>query len=162
MTDTNGALGWDTQTVEDPGGDGGSYTLLEPGEYSFTIAEMKRAQHNGSAKIGPCPKAIVTVQVDAGGGETVNVYHNLFLHTNCTGLLAQFFAGIGLHEHGEPLRLDWSRIVGCRGRCKLGHWHSKEKDQKYNDIKQFLDPPEQPAQNRGLLVPKSESEEIPF
>jgi len=132
--------GWDDEIEKDSEG----FTLLEPGEYDFEVVNFERARHNGSAKLPACNKAIITLRVSAPDGRSVDLKHNLFLHSKCEGLLSAFFVGIGLKKHGEKLKMDWSKVVGRRGRCTVGVHEYNGKT--YNDIKRILEPKEAPAQ----------------
>jgi hypothetical protein len=71
------------------------------------------------------------------------VKHRLFLHSKTTGLLAQFFRGIGLRKHGDPLVLDWNAVAGCRGYAKLGTRKYEGRD--FQEIKSFIEPDDWPA-----------------
>lgn len=136
-------LGWDDEISND-GQD--QFIVAEPGEYAFEIVDLKRARHqstNEPGKLPDCPKAIVTVRISTADGDHVDIKNNLFLHSRCEGILCQFFRSIGQRKHGEPLRPDWQRVIGSRGRCKVSvrDWVDKDgKKRKSNDIKSFLDP----------------------
>lgn len=153
VDETNKAFGWDEQVIDDPGG-GDDFRLLEPGEYNFIVKGLKRANFNGSQKMCACPMAIIQIGVSDEMGE-VDLFHNLYLNLKCKGLLARFFASIGLHKHGEALNLAWNQVVGRSGRCIVAHRDYNGK--QYNDLKKFLDPPAgaEPA-------PASDQGEIPF
>lgn len=151
-------LGWDDEISND-GQD--QFVVAEPGEYAFEIVDLKRARHqaSGSGKLPDCPKAIVTVRIQTADGDQVDIKNNLFLHSRCEGLLCQFFRSIGQRRHGEPLRPDWNRVIGSRGRCKVSvrDWVDKDgQKKKSNDIKTFLDPSNgsrgggQPAASEGF------------
>lgn len=122
-----------------------SFTLLPEGEYPFEVTEMERARHPGSAKLPACNKAIVTVKIDGGELGITTCKSNLFLHSRTEGLLCAFFTAIGQRKHGEPLAMNWGKVVGSRGRCKVGirKWIGEKDGQEHesNEIKQFLDPP---------------------
>lgn len=156
MSEESKALGWDTETVDNPGGDS-DFRLLTPGEYQFIVTGLKRSQFNGSAKMCACPMAVVDLEMADDAG-TITLPHRLYLNTKTTGLLAQFFNAIGLHKHGEPLRLDWSKIVGRQGWCRVENRVFKGTDgtdKTTNDVKRFLDP-------EKIAVTAVPQEEIPF
>ena len=53
-------------------------------------------------------------------------------------MISAFFIGIGLKKHGEPLKMDWPRVVGRKGRAKIGiRMHDGSSITK---IKTFYDP----------------------
>lgn len=121
--------------------DGPDFTLLPAGDYDFTVTGFDRERHPGSAKLPPCNKAVVHIQIDAPQGRAV-INHNLFLHSKCEGLLCAFFSSIGLRKHGEKLRMNWSQVAGATGRCKVDvrEWTSREgKAMQSNEIKKFYD-----------------------
>lgn len=136
MENENIAIGWDTPVIENPD-EGGGFRLLDPGTYKFTVADMKRGNFNGSSRMCACPKAIITCTVADEFG-SVELTHNLYLNLKCKGLLADFFASIGLHRRGENLVPAWGQIVGCVGYCKINH--RTYNDKTYNNIDKFLDP----------------------
>jgi len=74
------------------------------------------------------------------------IKHNLFLHSRCEGLLCDFFVGIGQRKKGERKNMDWSKVVGARGRAKIGirNWvDNNGNDRQTNEIKRFYSPEEQ-------------------
>lgn len=124
--------------------DGSDFILLDPGEYKFTVTGFERARHGGSAKLPPCNKAVLSVRIDDGEGNIATIQHNLFLHSKTEGLLCQFFRSIGARKSGERLVMDWSKVVGSRGLCKVGvrDWTAKNGTIKQsNEIERFLNPP---------------------
>src|SRR5690606_25971640 len=100
----------------------------------------------GSEKLPACNKAVIHIRIEGPEGSTT-IYHNLFLHTKTEGLLTQFFTGIGQRKKGERFRMDWSKVVGARGRAKVGirRWIGDDGNERvYNEIKRFYEPEEQP------------------
>lgn len=128
------AYGWDDQIEKD----GADYTLLAPGDYPFVVTKFERGRYEGGDKIGPCNKAIVTIEVN---GETL-VQSNMLLHSKVEGILCSFFKCIGHRKHGEPLRMNWPATIGCKGWVKIKH---REYDgKKYNDVAAWIDPEKAP------------------
>lgn len=150
--ENNKAFGWDVDRIDDVPETG--LRLLDPGEYAFTVKDFKRAEFNGSAKMSRCPMAKLTLEVSDELGD-VSLFHNLYLNQKCVGLIAQFFAAIGLHKHGEPLHLAWNKLVGRSGRCVISHREYNGK--AYNEVKRFLDPPADAQADTN-----TDDEEIPF
>lgn len=135
-------LDWDDEIERES-----DFVLLPEGDYNFTVTAFERARHEGSEKLPPCKKAIVTLTIDAPEGKAA-IKHNLFLHQRCEGLLSQFFIGIGQKKHGEPLKMDWTRVVGAGGRCKIGirNWTDKDGNpHQSNEVKKFYEPEAAPA-----------------
>jgi hypothetical protein len=135
MSNIDRVYTWDEKPIEKP--NEGGYIELPPGEYDFHIVKFERGRHEGSAKLPPCPKAIVHCAVDGGPLGSTIIKTNLFLHSKCDGLLAQFFASIGLRKRGEPLVLAWDKIVGAGGRCRVAQREYNGKT--YNEIARFID-----------------------
>lgn len=142
---TEKALDWN-DPIEN---DGGDWTLLEPGEYPFRVTGFERARFGGSAKLPPCNMARITLDVGDAEASTT-IANNLFLHSKTEGLLCQFFRSIGARKHGERLVMDWSKVVGATGVCrvKTRNWTGKDgTTRQSNEIEKFLDPPEHDRNN---------------
>lgn len=130
-------LDWNSEISHDS-----EFTLLPDGEYDFTVKKFDRARHNGSDKLPPCNKAVLTIEVTDGTKKTT-IEHNLFLHQKTEGFLCEFFTSIGQRKHGEPLRMNWPAVVGAKGRCKVyvDKWTGRDGQPKEtNKIKKFVAP----------------------
>jgi len=129
-------LGWDDEISKES-----DFILLPEGIYDFEVVAVERARHNGSAKLPPCPKAIVSLRINSPEGNTT-IKHNLFLHTKCEGMLSSFFIAIGQKKHGQPLRMNWQAAIGSRGKAKviIEEWTGNNGEQmKSNRIGRFID-----------------------
>ena len=126
-------LGWDS-AIEN---DSPDYIILPEGEYDFTVKSFERGRHNGSDKVGPCPKAILTLGIDTPQGEAT-VRKELLLHSKLEGLLCEFFTCIGQRTHGQRVTMNWNAVPGAHGRCKIGT--RVYNGNQYNDVKKFLEP----------------------
>ena len=131
----NKALNWDDEIVKDSG----EFTLLPEGDYTFKVVNFERAWYDGSDKIPPCNKAIITIKIEAPEG-TAELKENLFLTTKTEGLLSAFFASIGQKKKGEPLRMNWNKVIGSTGKVKVGT--RTYNDSTYNQVKRWLSPEE--------------------
>lgn len=130
-----------------------TFEILPEGDYDFTVISFERARHNGSEKLPPCNKAVLTIRV-SNGEKTGTIFYNLFLHTKTEGMLCAFFTAIGHRKKGEQLRMDWSRVTGAKGRCKVGirKWTGNNgQEMTSNDIVRFYEPDDRTAQ---ALAPK--------
>lgn len=119
-----------------------TFEVLPEGDYDFVVETFERGRHNGSAKLPPCNKAVLTIKV-SNGERSSTLTHNLFLHTKTEGMLCAFFTAIGQRKSGEPLRMDWSKVPGSRGRCKIGvrKWTGNNgQEMESNDISRFYEP----------------------
>ena len=131
--------------------DASDFILLPEGDYNFTIESFERGRHEGSEKLPPCRKAVLTLRIEAPEG-TVKITHNLFLHSKTEPLLSAFFTCIGQKKKGEPLRMDWGQVPGSSGRCRIAVHSYKNKDgeeRKGNDVKKFYPREEGPAFKAG-------------
>lgn len=144
-------LDWEDSIETDSEG----FVLAPEGDYDFYVSNFERARHAGSAKLPPCNKAVIYVTVNTPEGETT-IRDQLFLHTKTEGMLSAFFRAIGQKQHGEKVQMDWSKVLGARGRCKVGvrTWTGADgQDRTSNEIKKYYDaadvPTGQPAFRRG-------------
>lgn len=126
-------LGWDSQIENDSP----DYIILPEGEYDFTVKSFERGRHNGSDKVGPCPKAILTLGIDTPQGEAT-VRKELLLHSKLEGILCEFFTCIGQRTHGQRVTMNWNAVPGAHGRCKIGT--RVYNGNQYNEVKKFLEP----------------------
>lgn len=133
-------LGWDDQIEND----GPDFIILPAGDYDFEIVDFERGRHNGSEKLPPCNKAIVHVRIEGEEGSTT-IKHNLFLHSKTEGMLCAFFTAIGQRNKGERVSMNWNKVVGSKGRCKVAirNWKNDQgEDRQSNEIKRFYEPAE--------------------
>ena len=63
-------FGWDDEIEND-----NEFQILPDGDYNFTVTGFERGRHQGSAKLPPCNKAIITLNV-ADGTQPVFTYQN--------------------------------------------------------------------------------------
>lgn len=129
-------LSWDASIEKDR-----TFALLPEGDYAFTVTSFERARHEGSARLPPCNKAVLALEVTNGEQRGI-ITHTLFLHTRTEGMLCAFFAAIGLRAHGERINMDWGAVPGSIGRCKVGVRKYKNRygeERESNEIKFFYD-----------------------
>ena len=142
MADITGReLDWDVSIEKES-----DFILLPAGDYDFTVTGFERGRHGGSAKLPPCNKAVITLEITDAEGGRVTLTHNLFLHTITEGMLSAFFGSIGQKKHGEALSMNWSAVPGSTGRCKIvvRDWKNDDgEDRQSNDIKKFYPKEEQ-------------------
>lgn len=166
----NGELSWNDEL--DP--NASNFELLPEGAYDFVVTGLKNERFAGSAKMGACDQATMTVKVEANG-MSAELTHRLYLHTKCAGLIVAFFKSIGAGTTADgKVRIDRNLIVGGRGRCLVEvHRYVKETGQEYisNQIKRFLSPEEAAkvelaAKGPGSFRPQAATvepdDEIPF
>lgn len=136
-------FGWDDEIENDS-----EFQLLPEGDYDFEVTSFERGRHQGSEKLPPCNKAIITLKISGEGGSGT-ITHNLFLHKKTEGLLCAFFTAIGQRKRGEKHRMDWNAVVGAKGKCQIGiheyRSNSTGEMRKSNQIKRFYEPDESTA-----------------
>lgn len=125
-------LGWDDTITEDAK----EFILLPDGDYDFVVTDVERQRYEGSDKLPPCNKAVIHIMIDTPLG-IATVKSNLYLHTKTEGLVSAFFGSIGQKKKGEPLRMNWPKVVGAKGRCKISQYTGNNGLQ-YNEVKRFL------------------------
>ena len=121
--------------------DGQEYILLPEGDYNFTVIDFERGRFNGSAKIPPTNKAILTVQVESKEG-IATVKFDLILYRSLEWRLSSFFRSIGQKKHGEKTFMNWSKVVGSKGRAhfKQRSYVNQNGEEKFvNDVDRFID-----------------------
>ena len=133
----NKSLNWDDEITQDS-----TFTLLPEGEYNYKVINFERAWYDGSDKIPPCHKAIITIAVEHLGQE-VKITENLFLTTKTEGMLSAFFGSIGQKKKGEPLRMNWNKVIGSNGQAKIST--REYNGNTYNTVKRWLTPDEPKA-----------------
>lgn len=133
------AFGWDDTVQNDS-----TFEVLPEGDYNFTVKAFERAYHDGSAKLSPCNKAIMKIEV-TDGERTSTLDHNLYLHSKTEGLICAFFNAVGMRKHGQPFKMDFPGAVGKTGRCKVGirKWTGNNgQTMESNQITRFYEPEE--------------------
>lgn len=142
---TGYAMGWDTPIAND----GQDFVLLPAGEYDFEVSKFEREHFDGSAKIPPCNKAVLSLRVDDGQGAIATVTSNLLLYSTLEWKISQFFRSIGQKQHGQSVVPNWQMVAGARGRCKIGvrkYTTKNGEERESNEVLEFLDPPTNGAQ----------------
>lgn len=127
------AYDWNDEITKD-------YEPLEPGEYEFTITGLEREYFEGSEKMPACPKAIVEIEIEHNGAEH-KIKSSMLLHSKMEWRLSSFFSSIGQKKKGETLKMNWSKVIGSKGRCKIGI--KVYNGNEYADVKAWLPPEEQ-------------------
>ena len=138
-----GELSWESEIEKES-----DFVLLPEGDYDFIVTNLERARHEGSDKLPPCPKAIITLQIKSQDGDVTNIKHSLFLHTKTEGMLSAFFCAIGLKRHGEKFVMNWSKVVGSTGKAKIyidRYLTDKGEERQSNKVKKFYDKEDVPA-----------------
>ena len=131
-------FGWDDEILDE----GGSFEPLPEGNYDFTVSKVERSRSNDNTAKGglpACNMAKVTFSV-WGTDSSREITENFILHSKMEWKLSQLFLSVGMKKHGEPLRMNWTAIVGKTGKCKVAVKTFKKKDGSDgtgNEIKKF-------------------------
>lgn len=135
MSNIERELGWDDEIEKDSG----DFILLPEGDYDFVVESFERGRYNGGEKLPPCNMAILNIKIEVPEGTAI-IQNRLYLHTKTEGLISAFFTSIGQKKKGEKMKMDWSKVTGAKGRCKVGihEWYNDSGEKKQsNDIKKF-------------------------
>ncbi len=132
------ALDWDDEISNETG----SFLLLEEGDYNFTVTAFERSRFPGSAKIPPCNKATLTLEVAADGG-TATVKYDLILFSTMQWKTAEFLRAIGqMKPEDTAVRPRWNEMAGAKGRARfITRTYTKKNggEGKANDVERFYD-----------------------
>ena len=99
--------------------DGTGPELLPSGDYKGRIAWLDEEDYPGGAKIGPCPKKILTIDVKTESGVR-QLKAVLFVWPTMSWKLSEFFRSVGRKKHGQPYKMDWTGLVGQRLKVHVG------------------------------------------
>ena len=126
--------------------DSKEFVVLEDGDYDFTVKEFERGSFPGGAKIPPCNKASLVLQVESTNG-SATIHTDLLLHRSLEWKLSEFFRCIGQKKRGERIVMDWSKIVGSKGRARIRKTTYTDRDgnsRNKNEVERFIDADELP------------------
>lgn len=111
------------------------------GDYNFTVTRFERGRFPGSAKMPPCNKAELTLEVETEDGP-VNVRMDLILNRLVEFRISAFFRSIGQKKPGERLAMDWSKVTGSRGRAHFAprtYIDRNGRERWANNVEYFID-----------------------
>lgn len=131
------ALDWD-DTLEN---DGQEFIILPEGDYDFEVVGFERGTFNGSAKMNPCNKAILTLQVVTDDG-IASIRTDLIMNRVMEWRLSAFFRCIGQKKHGEKLQMNWNKVKGSKGRAHFKprtYIGTDNQEHQVNDVDRFYD-----------------------
>ena len=154
----DGCLDWDDVVKED----GQEFLILQEGDYDFRVTNFERARHGGSAKLPPCNKAVLTLEVQTEEG-IAYARVDLFLHQSVSWKIGSFFRSIGIKEKGEEMKMDWNKIPGARGRAHFrpGSFAGRDgQEHQKNEVTRFL--PYDPNRVQPGFTDVSADTDVPF
>ena len=110
----NDVFDWDDEIEEER-----EFTTVPAGKYDFEVISVERSTYDGSEKIPPCKLAIVTFKL-SDGDKTGFATERFYLCKSQERRLSSLFKACGLKETGKKARMQWDKISGSTGRCKVG------------------------------------------
>ena len=139
----NNIMDWDSAIESD----GSQFIVLPEGDYAFTVTGFERGRYPGSAKIPACNKASLTLTVELPDGQTATCKEDLILYRTLEWKLASFFRSIGQKKVGERVVIDWSKVLGARGRAhfKPRTYVSNGTEHTTNSVDRYYDSDQQAA-----------------
>lgn len=159
----NGCMDWD-DTLES---DGKEFIVLPEGDYTFTVTDFERGRYPGSAKIPPCNKASLVLEVKTEDG-IAHVRTDLILYRSLEWKISSFFRSIGQKQKGERLVMNWNRVVGSVGRAHIKPRNYTDRDgneRTANDVDRYLDydPEKMPGMTAdGFMELTDADDDLPF
>lgn len=155
-------MDWD-DSIEN---EGQEFVTLEEGDYVFKVTNFERGRYVGSAKIPPCNKATITVQVNTEKGIAICKF-DLVLYRTLEWKLCSFFRAIGQKKHGEKLTMDWNKVVGSYGKAHFkprSYTNNYGEEKTVNDIDRFIDYNEEEMRDVEFSATLTEvtDEDLPF
>lgn len=130
--ENNYTYDWDSEINNESS----EFVLLPEGDYDFTVEKFERGTFDGSDKLPACKKAIVTFTI-WGAEDKISITENFLLCSKLEWKLSSLFLSVGMKKHGEPLRMNWTGLVGQKGRCHIFAEPGKNSDKLFNKIKKF-------------------------
>ena len=133
------SLDWDS-TIE---ADEQQYQVIPEGDYDFVVDHIDKTYvGDTSEKYAGEKMATVYVNIQVPGQGDISLRENFILHSNFAWKIGALLVCTGLKKKGEPITGNyWSKLPGCRGRCKVIQNASKKNpDQKFNNIRTFYAP----------------------
>ena len=119
--------------------------LLPEGIYDFEVTKFEKGWFDGSAKVDPCPKAILEFTVTQSNGKGI-IKETLLLSEKTEWRLCSFFRCLGFKQHRKQYKMEWDKVLGATGKFEVmineyqgtdGQMH------KNNKVKSFLDKDEE-------------------
>lgn len=139
MNNNGFELDWDSTIDQDEQ----QYTLIEEGDYDFTVDHIdKTFVGDSSEKYAGAKMATVYMNIQVPGQDSVSIRENFILHSNFAWKIGSLLVSTGLKKKGEPISGNyWGKLPGTMGRCHVKQNTSRRNpDQKFNNIDIFYEP----------------------
>lgn len=150
MSDFERELNWDDEISNES-----EFVVLPAGDYDFEIMNFERSRSKGSESIPASNMAIIDVKI-TDGKQSATVKDYLVLHSKLEWKLSQFFRAIGQKKQGESVRMNWSKVIGSKGRCKVTvekYRNDKGEEKESNKIAKYYDYTASPSVQSGGWKP---------
>lgn len=144
MADNVKVFDWDDEIEKE-----NEFTLLEPGDYDFTITGFERGHFDGSEKIPSCNMATVSFKVEDPKGNSSVITDRFYLCEVTEWKLSQLFKSVGLKKTGEKAKMDWNALPGKTGRCKVVRKKNYNNDNEHNEISRLYAKEEKKDEKKG-------------
>lgn len=154
----NEFLSWDSEITMDSEG----FIILPEGDYTFEVQRLDKEFYQGaSEKIGNgCPTAVLGLVIRTPQG-AASVQDKLYLCKNMEWKLSSFFRAIGQKQHGKTFKMDFSKVIGAEGKCRLKveKWIGSDgKERSSNRVDRYYDS----VASTAPSAPVNEDGSLPF
>ncbi|MDY4041004.1 MAG: hypothetical protein SOY67_02705 [Collinsella sp.] len=134
---------------------GDSGTLLEEGEYRFTVTEFQRGRVERGKNAG-ANQAVYTLHVEGAGGASKDIKYFITLTDSMRWKATQFFKAIGQipadTSEGDDFRPEWDRCIGSTGMAEVyvrKFTGDDGRERETNDVSRVFAAPAQQAAPAG-------------
>lgn len=137
MDFSNNGFRWDDSIEKDSE----ERALVPEGDYNAKILWVEKGEFAGSARLSACPKAIITMVLDAGD-TPVPITTTLLLHRRLEWKIKEFFRAVGRAKHGEAYVMDWENLGGAKLRVHVSNHTYLDKfgeEKVSNQVDKFYD-----------------------
>lgn len=131
---------WDDEIEYD--GEEKSFVVIEEGDYDFEVIKFERGHYTPSAnaKTPECNMAKITMKIEVENGECL-VTDTFPLANTMEWKISSFFRSVGLKKHGEKLKMQWQKAIGCKGKAHITKTQGTRNDGVYfNNVGRYIDP----------------------
>jgi len=150
-------LGWEDPLPTDEN-ERKAFTCLPDGDYWFRVMKVEQ----GTASTDGAPMAQIEMLVKSVSGDAW-VTDRIKMVETMIWKLQQFFSCVGLRQHGQPFRMNWSAVPGTFGYARLKTTtisQGRFAGQKRNEIERYLDEPTDEEPPAWCCSKKTESQTL--
>lgn len=131
---------WDDE-IQDDGAPQKEFVTLEEGDYEFEVHKFERGSYTPKpgAKTPACNQAIMTLKVTTDEGDCY-IKDNFPLASTMEWKISSFFRAVGLKQHGEKLKMQWTDSIGTKGRAHITKTEGRTASVFFNNVGYYIDP----------------------